>query len=172
MEEIHDVTADTSNGTEETVNDDELDLFIGQEEDVQEDVDALKERLKKTEEANKRLYARLKEKKPQAEVKKETKQDTTNEYLTKDEAILIAKGMDLEDIEYAKLIQKGAGSTLKEALENPLFQAYTKQKEAEEMRKKAQLGASGGSAGKFDEGFNKPGLTEAEHRALWEKTQK
>jgi hypothetical protein len=170
MENIHDVNADTSKGTGGSEEADELDLFIGQEDEgMQESVDSLKAELTKAKDANKRLYARLK-KEEKVEIK--TKQDTTNEYLTKDEAILIAKGMDLEDIEQAKLIQKGMGSSLKDALENPLFKSYMAQKEAEEVRRKAQLGASGGGSAKVDEGFNKPDLTPEQHRKLWEERQK
>lgn len=166
MEEIHDVTEETLNLTDATDTGDDLDLF---EEEEGENVEALKERLAKTEEANKRLYARLQKEKKEP---LKTNQDTTNDYLTKDEAILIAKGMDLEDLEQAKLIQKGMGGSLKDALENPLFTSYVKQKEAEAKRKEAQLGASNGSSQRATEGFNKPNMTEEEHRELWLKSQK
>jgi hypothetical protein len=76
--------------------------------------------------------------------------------------------MDLEDLDKLKLIQRGMGGTLKEAYDSDLYQSHIKQSEAETKRKKAQLGAGGGS-GTEKSDFDKPNLTEEEHRALWEK---
>lgn len=142
-----------------------------------EDVEALKEK-------NRQLFARakkaegfvlkdgkwIKKEKPPVEKKPEAK-DATSEYLTKEEAVLIAKGIDLEDLEQLKLIQKATGKSLKEASESPLYQGYTKQKEAETKRQKAQLGASRGGGGRSgdEEKLNKPNLSTDEHRAIWEK---
>lgn len=141
------------------------------------DVDALKEK-------NKQLFARAKKAegfvlKDGEWVKKPEKSDTSKkpeaektssneEALTRDEAILIAGGVDEEDLIQLKAIQKGTGVSLSEAVKNPMYQAYQKEKKAETKRKKAQLGAGGGSS-KTDDDINKQGLTEEEHRKLWSK---
>ena len=167
-------------GVDSTTNDDNQDVdkdLENTEEETEEqseeetNVDVLNEK-------NKNLFARAK--KAEAELKKIKKvdsskeaeaKDTSSEYLTKDEAVLIAKGMELEEMEQLKLIQKGMGGTLKEALESPLYQGYTKQKAVEDKRKKAQLGASSGS-GEKEVGFDKEDITAEEHRALWDKENK
>jgi len=89
--------------------------------------------------------------------------------INRDELYLIAKGYDDDALAQLQIIARGSGVSLKEALENPLFKTYeTKQKE-EERRAKAKLGASNGSG--FQQGgpLIKPGMTEAEHKAVWEK---
>lgn len=86
---------------------------------------------------------------------------------TRDEAVLIAQGMDLDDLDNLKAIQKGTGvKTLKEALESPLFKAYSKEKKEEQKRKAASLGASGGT-GRSSEIKPKPNMSEDEHRKFW-----
>ena len=169
-------------GVASTTNDDDKDIeenLKNTEEETEEtseeteeepDVDALQEK-------NKNLFARAKKAETELKKLKTAKKDgsSTEEaedtpYLTKDEAVLIAKGMELEEMDKLKVIQKGMGGTLKEAYDSDLYQSHIKQKEAEDKRKKAQLGTSGKS-GTEDEGFNKPNMTEEEHRALWKKNR-
>lgn len=123
---------------------------------------------------NKQLFERAKKAEGELKALKSKgkgAESTSGDYLTRDEAILLAKGIDLEDMDQLKLIQKATGSSLKEAMENPLYQGYIKNKEAEIKRNKAQLGAAGGESA-VEKEFNKPNLTPEEHRALWEKKYK
>lgn len=86
-----------------------------------------------------------------------------------DELYLIAKGYDDEALEQLRIIARGTGTSLKEARENPLFKNYEAKQKEEERRSKAKLGASNGSG--FSQGGPaiKPGMTEAEHKAVWAK---
>lgn len=102
-----------------------------------------------------------------SEVKTNASSDDT---LTREEVVLIANGMTLEDMDQLKIIQKGSGLNLKEAMETPMFKAYSKEQQAETKRKKASLGASKGTGG-GSEIESKPNMTEEEHRALFKKYQ-
>ncbi len=163
-----DVDKDLEN-TEDIDNDDNV--------EDETDVTALKEK-------NKQLFARAKKAegfvlKNGKWVKKLEKSDTTKkleakdtsseDVLTRDEAMLIAGGVDAEDLEQLKAIQKGTGVSLSEAVKNPMYEAYKEKKVKEAKRKKAQLGAGSGSGGGESDDINKPGLTEEEHRKLWSK---
>jgi len=143
-----------------------------------DDLDALKEK-------NRQLFARakkaegcvlkdgkwIKKEKPVVEKKPDTN-STTAESLTREEVVLIAKGTDEEDLTQLKFIQKGMGegATLKQASESPLYQGYVANKAAEDRKRKGALGASnGGHASEAEEKLSKPNLSEAEHKAIWEK---
>lgn len=111
----------------------------------------------------------IKKEKPIVVEKKPEAKDTTTESLTREEAVMIAKGTDLEDLDQLKLVQKATGLSMKEAEKHPLYQGYIAQKRAEEKKKKSQLGASNGGRVSVEDKINKPGLTREEHMALWEK---
>lgn len=147
----------TEEETEETSN---------EETEDDSDVDSLQEK-------NKNLFARAKKAETELKKLKSAKKDdsstSSEEVLTRDEAFLIAGGVDTEDLEQLKIIQKGTDVSLSEAVKSPMYTAYKEQKEIKAKRKKAQLGASGGSGSSKDD-INKSGLTEKEHRALWEKS--
>ena len=131
-----------------------------------EDFEQAQAKLKELEEKNKQLYARLKK---TEKVKTETVTKETNEnYLTRDEAILLAKGYDEDDI---NSLRKLAGDgNLIEASKDPMFQAYKKEKERKEKAKKSQLGASGAGVNKGQKPVGE--MTEEEHRALFYKSVK
>ena len=95
---------------------------------------------------------------------------SSNDTLTREEVVLIANGMTLEDMDQLKIIQKGSGLSLKEAMETNMFKAYSKETQAETKRKKASLGASKGTGG-GSELRAKPNMTEEEHRELFKKYQ-
>ena len=105
---------------------------------------------------------------PKAEEPKET--DTTPikqpEFLTREEGILIANGVDEEAIAQLHAISKGKGISLIEAKADPLFEAYEKQKREEKRRADAKLGASDGS-GKTPKGKPISEMTKEEHEAYW-----
>lgn len=97
------------------------------------------------------------------------KEKTGSSDINRDELYLIAKGYDDEALAQLQIIARGSGVSLKEALENPLFKNYEAKQKEEERRAKAKLGASNGSG--FSQGGPaiKPGMTEAEHKAVWAK---
>lgn len=93
---------------------------------------------------------------------------SSSEFLSREEAVLIAQGVDIDDLDQLKAIQKGFGyKSFKEAMDSQLFKAYSKEKKAEKERESASLGASGGSTG------SRPAVTsdmsEEDHKAAWAK---
>lgn len=98
-----------------------------------------------------------------------TERKTNSSDINKDELYLIAEGFKKKDIEQLAVIAKGSGVSLEEARSSDLFKLYQEKQQAEARKAKAQLGVSYGS------GFNpggpaiKPGMTEAEHKAVWAK---
>lgn len=104
--------------------------------------------------------------------KPEAKPKTLQEnYLTREEGILIAKGMDDESIGQLKVIAKGKGISLLEAEKDPLFSTYFEKVQKEKRSEQAKLGVSKGSSYKQDKPTFKPGLTREEHLALWQENQ-
>lgn len=110
-------------------------------------------------EKNKQLFARAKKAEDEAKKLKQaleeakTKTQETNTQtnttvgLTREEAILIAKGTDERVINEASVIAKAKNIPLLDAMKDPLISAYSSQLEAEAKRAKAQLGASKGGGG-------------------------
>ena len=92
---------------------------------------------------------------------------TENQDSLKDELILIAKGYDEEVIEQASIIAKAKGIGIKDALKDPLIEAYVEKKETTKKKEKAQLGTSSGSSNSQE--MFKPGQTREEHMAVWAK---
>ena len=97
------------------------------------------------------------------------KQEPINnsQFLSREEAILVAGGYSEDDLNYLNVVAKGTGLSIQEAKEHPIFEAYLEKVAAEKKAKRAKLGASKGSS------TNKPiemaGLSEAEHRKIWEQ---
>lgn len=85
--------------------------------------------------------------------------------LTRDEAILIAKGVPEEVINEASDIAKAKGITLSEAMKTPIVTAFIANLKQAETKEKAQLSssASGGKSSKV-ELSQAVGMTEEEHR--------
>jgi hypothetical protein len=85
--------------------------------------------------------------------------------LSREEAILIAKGVSETVINEASVIAKAKNISLGDAMKDPLIEAYSQKIKADEKKEKAQLGASKGS-GKYGgvDLINAVGMTEEEHR--------
>jgi hypothetical protein len=118
---------------------------------------------------NAKLYARLKK----STQTMPTKAPETNS-LTREEAILIAKGYSEEELKVLNRIKKGAEAegtkmSFLEATEDEVFKAWKSKLDAQARSKKAQLGASGGSSVKPVELAK---MTEEEHREYFEKKVK
>jgi len=160
----------------ENENDGVVDTLNQQEEEVLEtpkdnvDTSELEAELKKAKELANNYKIRAEKAERLAREKGET-QTITNNSLSRDEAILIAKGYDEEALENLNKIAKATNKNIKEAQEDPLFIAWQEKREAEKKSEKARLGASKGSGyGEDKLDFSKPGLSREEHKKLWQKT--
>lgn len=136
----------TSQETEELDLDLELESEGEQEkgESSEPDTEALKAELAKVKEHNAKLYARLKK----TEVKKpaEAVKHSTNSGLTREEAILFAKGYTEEEVDLANRLAKVNGTNPLVAAEDSYFKAKVQARLKKEQSAKAALGASNGSS--------------------------
>jgi len=117
-------------------------------------------------------YKAIAMRKAKQAVKPEPKQQTleTN-YLTREEGILIAKGMSDEELNQLKVIAKGKGISLLEAEKDPLFTTYYEKVQKEKRSEQAKLGTSKGSSYKEEKPKFTAGLSREEHMKLWRETQ-
>ena len=114
--------------------------------EVSEDVNALKAELAKKQKEIDKLYARYKNEK---EAKQEiVKKPISNSGLTREEAILYAKGHTDEEIELANKLAKVSGTNLLVATEDPYFKSKVQERLKKEKSEQASIGASKGG-GKF-----------------------
>ena len=107
----------------------------------------------KLQEINKKLFARAK--KAEEALKKTLKADVTptkkeitnntEQYLTREEAILIAKGYEDSELAKLKAIAKGSNCSLLDATKDEMFVVWKEKQEVERKKSKSQLGASKGS---------------------------
>ena len=95
----------------------------------------------------------------------------TSNFLTREEGILIAKGMDDDTIGQLKVIAKGKGISLLEAEKDPLFIPYLEKIQKEKKSEQAKLGASKGSTFKQEKAEAKSGMSREEHMNLWKGKQ-
>jgi len=89
-----------------------------------------------------------------------------SDYLTRDEGLLIAQGIDEEALAQLQAISKGKGISLTEAKSDPLYEAYDKAKKEERRRADAKLGASN-SSGRTPKGKPLSEMTKEEHESYW-----
>ncbi|MCK9370992.1 hypothetical protein M0R04_13865 [Candidatus Dojkabacteria bacterium] len=162
-EEVVDVAADTNADVEETTN--------SNENSEQEDTVDLAAELEKQHIANSQINARAK--KAEAELKK-LKEAQAEIPLNKDpqlsdELKLIARGLSDEEIDKAKVVAKGLGISLPEAIKDPLFLSYQATLKEKERKEKAKLGASKGSGESEDSTLIKQGMTREEHEKAFKK---
>ena len=138
-------------------------------EEVADDLPTLEdyEKLKKEKET---LAAQKEHWRKKAEEKKLAPQVETpqvsNDYLTREEGILLAQGYDQDDLD--NLRRLAGNKKLTEVIEDPLFVAYQSQKKAKQRASKAQLGASTSSILKTSKPIEE--MTQEEHKDLWLKT--
>ena len=138
-------------------------------DDTDEDAAKLKE-------LNKKLFERAKKAETELKALKKAKEQqplTSNTSQIPAEEIqeirLIAtKGLDEEDIKQVRVLAKGKGVTLLEAVSDPLFDLYLREKKEKERKEKAKLGASKGSGTGSAE--KSPGsMSDAEFKEFWAK---
>lgn len=154
------------------ISDEEVDT---QEESTSGDEETtdLAVELEKAKKAISQLTARAKRAEDEAKKNKipsDTKaQPNLTNTLSREEAVLIAQGYDLETLNQIQVIAKGKGVSLLEAEKDPLFVSYKEKKDAEAKAEKAKLGASKGSGQKE----TKPGFNSFEsledHKKLWKE---
>lgn len=165
---------DTSNQVEDAGDLDTSDST----EDV--DVDTLREELEKARaiaEKNKTLAENYKIRAEKAERQNKMPKDTNQQAkepainsLSREEALLIAKGYDEEALEQLGKIAKITEANLLDAVKDPLFIAWQTKREADQKAEQARLGASKGSAvssGKVS--FTTPNISAEEHKRLWKE---
>lgn len=138
-------------------------------EQVEEDSSVDDDEVSKLRSENKKLVEIIKRRK-ERDTKSDSKPEQTlnnTQFLSREEAILVAGGFTGEDLDYLNVVAKGTGLSIQEAKEHPIFEAYLEKVAAEKKAKRAKLGASKGSS------IHKPvemsGLSEAEHRKIWEE---
>lgn len=85
----------------------------------------------------------------------------------------LARGFSDEEIDQAKIIAKGNGISLTEAMKTPLFKLFQDNLKEEQRKEKAKLGASAGSGqgNEADELTVKPNMSVDEHKELWKKAK-
>lgn len=87
--------------------------------------------------------------------------------LSRDEAILFSKGLSEDEVEHAKKVSAVQGIKLTEAIVDPLYTAWKEQKNKDARAQAAQLPASKGARATVKKSFNTPGLSDEDHKALF-----
>lgn len=144
-----------------------IDIDLSEEETEEKPVES-KEQVNWEAEAKKLRAILDRQKKKQEEAKAAPAVPQTINNQLPEELKLIAKGLSDEDIEQAKVIAKGKGISLQDAIKDPLFEAHQKVEREKARREEARLGASKGS-GQVEKETFRSGMTDAEHKELWRK---
>lgn len=109
-------------------------------------------------------YKSLKENQPAP-----LKEKTGSSDINKDELYLVAKGYDDEALNKLKVIARGEGISMREAVSHDLFKVYEEKQQAEARKAKANLRASNGSGYNSPEPIVKPDMSADQHKAAWAK---
>lgn len=152
------------------VIDTEVDVATDSNETAtEEDAEAIKASLAEALKAKAELTARAKRAEEELKALK-AKPQQHNDPQISDELKLIARGLSDEAIEQAKVIAKGKGISLPDAIKDPLFTIYQEKVKDDERREKAKLGASKGSGNTEEKpkGFQS-GATREEHMEAFKK---
>lgn len=159
-EELEDVAVDINTDVEEATN--------SNENSDQEDTVDLAEELERQRKANAQINARAKKAEQELRDLKANpplKQDSQ----LSDELKLIARGLSDEEIDKAKVVAKGLGISLPDAIKDPLFLSYQATLKEKERKEKAKLGASKGSGESQDTTLIKQDMTREEHMEAFKK---
>ena len=159
-DEDKDVAVDTNTEGEEATN--------SNENSEQEDTVVLQEKLDQAERAKSQLTARAKKAEEELKALK-ANPPVTNDPQLSDELKLIARGLSDEEIDKAKVIAKGAGIALQEAIKDPLFLSYQATLKEQARKEKAKLGASKGSGESQDDTLIRAEMTREEHERAFKK---
>jgi hypothetical protein len=129
-------------------------------------------RIARLEERNEKLWARLqrnKNKPAPVTPAPAPKKAETPTGLTRDEAILYAKGFDESEVEHAQKVATLQGVSLTEAVKDELFTTWKSNKEAAVKKEQAQLGTSKGARTTIKKSFETPGLSDDDHKAMFKE---
>jgi hypothetical protein len=135
----------------------------------------LKARLAASEEARKKLYARLQREKnkgkqpPQAPAAPQPQAPAQPASLTADEIVVLTKGYSVEELDYAKKVAVLENCTPVQALESELFKGWKEKRDKDETSRKAQLGTSRGSRATVKKTFGTKGLSDEEHKQMFQE---
>lgn len=167
-EESKDVAEDINSEVDEATDSNTSEEDTGGE---QEDTEAIKTKLADALKAKAELTARAKKAEEELKTLKAKPQDENkpNDQPLSEELKLIARGLSDEAIEQAKIIAKGKGIPLTEAIKDPLFSLFQKDLEEKEKKEKAKLGASKGSGESLGETGFKSGMKKDEHQEAFKK---
>jgi len=136
---------------------------------AEEDAEAIKASLAEALKAKAELTARAKRAEEELKALK-AKPQQNNDPQISDELKLIARGLSDEAIDQAKVIAKGKGISLPEAIKDPLFTIYQEKIKDDERKEKAKLGASKGSGGSEEKPKGvQSGATRDEHMKAFKK---
>ena len=160
-EQDEEVAVDTNTEGEEATE--------SNEDSEQEDTVALQEKLDKAEQAKSQLTARAKKAEEELKALKANPPINNPDPQLSDELKLIARGLSDEEIDKAKVIAKGSGVALQEAIKDPLFLSYQATLKEQARKEKAKLGASKGSGESQDDTLIKPEMTREEHEKAFKK---
>src|SRR3990167_10483090 len=159
-EQDQDVAVDTSTEGEEATE--------SNEDSEQEDTVDLQEQLEKERTAKSQILARAKKAEEELKALKANPPVNSDPQLS-DELKLIARGLSDEEIDQAKVIAKGKGIILAEAIKEPLFLSYQAILKEERRKEKAKLGASKGSGESQDDTLIRAEMTREEHERAFKK---
>lgn len=142
-------------------------------EEVEEETTLTVEDYKKLEQKNKELYERAKKAEALAkEVKNKPETLKTNETqsssLSREEAILFAKGYTEDEVDLANKLAKVNGVNILEAIEDDYLKAKRNERLRKEKSEKASLPASN-SVGRVKAEKPIGEMTEEEHKAYFDK---
>jgi hypothetical protein len=159
-EELNDVATDTNVAVEKATN--------SNESSEQEDTVDLAEEVERLRKANSQINARAKKAEEELKTFKANPPIKRDPQLS-DELKLIARGLSDEEIEQAKVVAKGKGIVLTEAIKDPLFVIFQSDLKEKQRKENAKLGASKGSGESADDTLIKPEMTRDEHKKAFEK---
>lgn len=86
-----------------------------------------------------------------------------------EELKLIARGLSDEEIEKAKVIARGNGVSLTDAVKDEMFVLFQSNLKEKQRKENAKLGASRGSGETQEDTLIKPEMTREEHMAAFKK---
>ena len=117
------------------------------------------------------MVKRYSPKEDKVQIQPKEKEVTKDTPLSREEAILYARGLTVEDVEDAQFISDKDGISLLSATESSRFKALKKDRDDEVKNSAAQLRASRGSKAQTKVSFSDSGLDKDTHKQLWkEKT--
>ena len=150
--------------TDEQSQEEELDLEEESDDESDYDVETLKEQLQSERERREKAEHLIEKHKNKA------KQTSNTTGLTREEAILFAKGLSEDEVSYASEVAKIKKISLQEASEHSHFIIWKKEKEKESKTKETSLAnSSRGSRVRKEKTLATPGLSKEERHALKRK---